>query len=117
MLRALIAVAGLAVLVPGVANAAQQPPGAARPPQCGLIAFATQGEDGAFQIAARDISCSLARTVADASRPSRFRHGDPRYTELGFACMGRSEQLGGHGKQVVAFECVRDRSYVSFLRG
>ncbi len=109
MLRALVAVAGLACAAPGIAEATQ-------PPQCGLIAFAQQGENGAFRIAARDTSCSLARTVADASRPSRFRRGDPHYIELGFICSGRSEQLGGHGKQVVAFECVRNRSYVSFLR-
>jgi hypothetical protein len=109
MLRALIAVAGLLCVAPGIAGAAQAP-------QCGLIAFAPQGENGAFQIAARDTSCEQARTVAGASRPTRFRHGDPRYTELGFACSGRSEQLGGHGKQVVAFVCVRDRSIISFLR-
>ena len=116
MLRALIVAAGLAVLLPGIALAGGKPPGAAHRPQCGLIAFASPGEDGAFQIAALDASCSLARTVADASRPSRFRLGDPHYRDLGFACAGRSEQLGGHGKQVVAFECVRDRSQVSFLR-
>lgn len=109
MLRTLIAVASLAALTPGIAGAAQTP-------RCGLIAFASQGENGAFEIAARDATCSTARTVADASRPTRFRRGDPQYTDLGFTCSGRSEQLGGNGKQVVAFRCVRERSFVSFLR-
>ena len=87
------------------------------PPRCGLVAFARAADNGAFEIAARGTSCSTARIVAGASRPTRFRYGDPHYTALGFSCSGRGEQLGGHGKHVVAFRCVRARSFVSFLRG
>jgi hypothetical protein len=108
-LRAVFAVAAIAALAPALADAGTRS-------RCGLVSFAHQTSDGAFQIAARDADCSTARVVAGDSRPSRFRSGDPRYTALGFSCAGHSRQLGGHGIQVVAFECVRERSLISFLR-
>jgi hypothetical protein len=108
-LRAVLAVAAIAALVPALALART-------PSRCGLVSFAHQTSDGAFQIAARDTTCSTARVVAGDSRPSRFRSGDPRYTALGFSCAGHGRQLGGHGMQVVVFQCVRERSLVSFVR-
>lgn len=108
-LRAVLAVAAIAALVPALAEATT-------PSRCGLVSFAHQTSDGAFQIAARETSCGIARVVAGESRAPRFLSGDPRYIALGFSCAGHSRQLGGHGMQVVVYQCVRDRSFVSFLR-
>ena len=108
-LRAVLAVAAVKAVTPAVAGATPQP-------RCGLVSFASQTSDGAFQIAAQDTSCGTARSVAAGSRPARFLSGDPRYTALGFSCTGHSEQLGGHGMQGVAFRCSRARSSVSFFR-
>jgi hypothetical protein len=109
LFRAVPVVAAFAALTPAVAVAIP-------PPGCGLVSFAHQTSNGAFEIAARGTSCTTARVVAADSRPMRFRSRDPRYTALGFSCTGRSEQLGGHGIQVIAFRCVRAQSSVSFLR-
>jgi hypothetical protein len=91
--------------------------GASGSPQCGTVAFAPQSDDGAFHIAARSTTCSTARNVASASRPSRFRDRDSSYSADGFSCAGRTEDFGGSGKQMVRFRCVRQHSAVSFLRG
>jgi hypothetical protein len=91
--------------------------GAAQTPDCGFVAFAPQSDNGAFGIVAHEATCHLARGVANGSRSSRFRYGDPRYTALGFNCSGHGEQLGGHGKYVVRFRCLRANSLVAFLRG
>src|SRR5947209_5592992 len=109
----------LRALIVGVATAAFTPTvaGAGQAPHCGNMSFARQSDDGAFQIVARATNCGTARGVASASRPSRFRGGDPQYAAEGFSCSGRSEQLGGAGKHVVRFQCTRQRSSVSFLRG
>lgn len=109
VLRAVPVVAAFAALAPAVTAATA-------PPQCGLVSFAHQTSNGAFQIAARGTSCATARVVAADSRPIRFRSSAPRYTALGFSCTGHNEQLGGHGIQVIAFRCVRAQSTVSFLR-
>jgi hypothetical protein len=108
-LPAVLAVAAIAALVPALAGASARA-------RCGLVSFAPQTSDGAFQIAARDTNCGTARVVAADSRASRFRSGNQRYTALGFSCAGHSRQPGGHGMQVVVFQCVRERSLVSFLR-
>jgi hypothetical protein len=108
-LRASLVVVAVAAPAPAVA-------GATIPARCGLVSFAHQTSDGAFQIAAAETSCSTARAVASDSRPSRLLSGDPRYSALGFSCAGRRRQLGGHGMQVVVFRCIRERSSVSFLR-
>lgn len=108
--------AGIALVTAALALTAATAVAAPASPRCGMVAFATQGEDGVFQIAAAGTSCRTARIVADAAKPPRFRTGDPSYTAIGFSCSGRSQQLGGHGKQVVVFRCVRHRSLVSFLR-
>lgn len=110
LLRALPAVAATAALLPAVA-------GADSAQSCGTVPFARQSDNGAFEIQARNASCRQARAVASASRPSRFRAGHPQYTAVGFDCAGQAQQLGGHGKHVVNFRCVRGRSAVSFLRG
>jgi hypothetical protein len=102
-------IAALAV-GPGVAGAAQSP-------NCGFVAFAPQSDNGAFGIVAHAATCHTARIVAGGSRSSRFRYGAPRYDALGFSCSGLGEQLGGHGKYVVRFRCLRANSLVSFLRG
>jgi hypothetical protein len=91
--------------------------GASGTPQCGTITFAPQSDNAAFQIVAGGTTCNMARSVADASRPSRFRDRDSSYSADGFSCAGRAEDLGGSGKQVVRFRCVRRRSYVAFVRG
>jgi hypothetical protein len=114
ILRASIAAAVVAALAPATAPATSMP---AASPRCGTVAFAPQTDDGAFEIVAHSTNCAVARSVARASRPSRFRHGNPRYATNGFSCTGRGEQLGGTGKLVVSFRCARGRSYVSFLRG
>ena len=110
ILKALLAGAVIAAFSPAAA-------GAGRTPHCGSLAFAQQSEDGAFRIVAHATSCATARSVAAASRPTQFRTGDPQYASGGFACAGRSQQLGGAGKQVVRFDCTRGHSSVSFLRG
>jgi hypothetical protein len=86
-------------------------------PQCGTVAFAPQSDDGAFQIDAHSTTCSMARSVASGSRPNWFRDRNASYSTDGFSCAGRAEALGGSGKRVVRFQCVRRHSAVSFLRG
>ena len=110
LLRALSVGVAIAAFGPGTAGAGQAP-------HCGNVAFAQQSDDGAFQIVAHGSTCGTARTVASASRPSRFRDGDPQYAANGFSCSGRSEKLGGSGKHVVRFRCTRQTSSVSFIRG
>ena len=109
----------LRVLFVGMAIAASSPAmaGAGQAPHCGSVPFARQSDDGVFQIVARGTTCETARAVAGASRPSRFRGGDPQYAANGFSCSGRSEQIGGAGKQVVRFLCTRQHGSISFLRG
>lgn len=85
--------------------------------RCGTVTFARQSDDGAFQIAAESATCATARAVAEASRSSRYRVADSTYSADGFSCAGRSQRLGGAGKQVVRFQCTRQHSAVSFLRG
>jgi hypothetical protein len=109
-LAGLTVIAASAALVPATA-------GATASPHCGAVAFAPQSDNGAFQIMARSTSCDTARSVAGASRPSRFRNRDASYSADGFACAGRMESAGGRGKQVVRFQCTRQHSSVSFLRG
>ncbi len=110
ILQALIVASAVTASVPSTVSASGTP-------QCGAVPFTRQSDDGAFQIEARSTTCATARMVASASKPSRFRHGDSSYTAYGFSCSGRSQQLGGAGKQVVRFRCLRQQSSVSFLRG
>lgn len=109
-LAGLTAIAASAAMLPATA-------GASASPHCGTVAFAPQSDNGAFQIMARSTSCGTARAVAGASRPSRFRDRDSSYSADGFACAGRMESAGGKGKQLVRFQCTRQHSSVSFLRG
>ena len=110
ILRVLTPTLAIFVLASGSAHATADA-------RCGTVAFAPESDDGAFQIVARNTSCGVARVVADASRPNRFRTGSHRYAARGFACAGRAEELGGAGKHVVSFQCTRGVSAVSFLRG
>ncbi len=110
ILRALPVIVALAALTPNVAHATGAP-------SCGFVGFAPHSDNGAFRIVAHSTTCQTARAVAGASRPSRFRYGNPLYTTHGFSCSGQSEQLGGNGKHVVRFYCVRASSSVAFLRG
>jgi len=110
ILSALVVIVALAAWGPATA-------GASGGPQCGTVAFAAQSDDGAFQIVARSTTCNMARSVAGASRPSRFRDRNSSYSANGFSCAGQAEDLGGSGKHVVRFRCVRQHSSVSFLRG
>jgi hypothetical protein len=107
---ALAAVTVLVIVVPAGA-------GAASVSRCGMVAFAPSSEDGVFEITAHDTACTTARAVARGARAERFTHGDPRYRADRFSCTGRQEQLGGAGKAVVRFGCVRGRESVAFLRG
>lgn len=101
----------------GIAAATAASAAAGPAPHCGSVSFAPQSDNGAFQIQARQASCTTARSVAGASSPNRFRSGDPQYSAAGFSCSGRSEQLSGAGKHVVRFRCLSGQSAVSFLRG
>ena len=109
-LRSLPAIAALAAFGPGTASASISH-------DCGIVAFAPRSDNGAFYIKARGTTCSIARAVARASRPSHFSRGDAIYTSHRFRCLGQGSDLGGVGKYVVKFECYRGRSGVSFLRG
>ena len=80
---------------------------------CGLVAFTPQSDDGAFEIRARGVDCTVARSVARGSRD--VRASAPRYRARGFACTGGATG-GDDALPGTAYRCTRGDATVTFTR-
>jgi hypothetical protein len=84
---------------------------------CGVVAFSPASEDGAFEIRTSGISCSVARSVARASRyegsSGTGGPSSPIYRFDGFTCKGRETTAA---LPTVRYECLRGDAKVTFNR-
>lgn len=89
----------------------------AEPAECGSVGFAENSDYGAFQITTWDVSCSVARAVATASRDVTLKAGSPanyRFRARDFRCTGYSFE--GEGLPTISFTCYRNTAVVTFNR-
>lgn len=87
-----------------------------RTQSCGLLAFATHSDEGAFDIRALAATCRQARTVVAGARAHPVTHPgavDHYYTKDGFASIGHDVS---HGKEEVSSRCRRRGSVITFHR-
>ena len=89
---------------------------------CGSLDFAPQSSNLAGSIRAGGVSCAIARKVAGASEPLRYRPYWPngqftpsphRYRTLGFLCGGYRHATPF---MLVTYRCTRGRAWVTFDR-
>jgi hypothetical protein len=84
---------------------------------CGLVAFSPASEDGAFDIRTSGVSCSVARSVARASRDNEPSgtggRSPPIYRIDSFTCKGRETTAA---LPTVRYQCLRGDAEVTFDR-
>jgi len=85
--------------------------------RCGQVSFRRQSEDLAASITAQGVSCRVARELAARTRPNKYATGSHRsFRAKGFRCSGYAHLLGGVGKTVRTYLCVRGSKRVRFDR-
>jgi hypothetical protein len=74
--------------------------------RCPTVVFSPSSDHGAFNLRARNVTCSVATDVARGAID-----GDRRYTRAGLRCRGTYDD---HGLPQTVYRCVREGARVTF---